>query len=267
MILKKVKKLFKLIISLKYKYLLYGSIVIVDHQSVLKIGRHVKIRSSKIVVKNGHELHISDKCVFKKCTVGAIAPNGKKCVARIGRENIFENVDLLIGNDVTIGNYNNFLNEIITAGGPLTIGDHNFLKCRLWQRFGGELVIGNYNSINQRSEVRADESVHIGSYNMISYDCNIWDTNTHNIYPSEVRRAIMEEHPDFIGIETERPVTAPVYIGDDCWIGRYATLMKGCRLGNRCVVGYHSFLFKANLSDDTMAYTSYEMKTKKIDTK
>lgn len=261
----KIKRIFALLASIKFKYLLQCSLVIVDKDSTLKIGRNVKIRSSKIVVKYGHSLSISDNCSIKRCKFGVIAPGDKKCVANIGQNNIFENIDLLVGNDVTIGNHNNFLNEIITAGGPLTIGDHNFLKCRLWQRFGGELVIGNYNSINQRSEIRADEFVHIGSYNMISYDCNIWDTNTHNIYPPKVRRAIMEEHPDFIGIETERPITSPVYIGDDCWIGRYATLMKGCRLGNGCIVAFHAFLFKAILPDGTMAYTSYEMKTKKID--
>lgn len=262
----KIRRLFRLLVCLRYKYLLSCSIVIVDKQSKLKVGRNVKIRSSKIVIKNGHILTISDNCTFKRCTIGAIATDEKKCVAKIGFDNVFENVELLIGNDVTIGNHNNFLNESITAGGPLNIGNHNFLKCRLWQRFGGNLVIGDYNSINQRSEIRADECVHIGSYNMISYDCNIWDTNTHNIYPPKVRRAIMEEHPDFIGIETERPITAPVYIGDDCWVGRFATLMKGCRLGNGCIVGFHAFLFNVTLPDNTMACTSYELKTKKIDT-
>lgn len=258
-----------MLVSIRYRYFLTGSLVIVDNESVLSTGKNVSIRNSKIVVKNGHEIHISDDCTIKDCVMGAIGKR-KKCHVDIGKHCSFEHVEMVIDDDITIGSDNHFADggeyspEIITIGGPLTIGKNNFLKCRIWLRFGGSLTIGDYNSINQRSEIRADECVSIGSYNMISYDCNIWDTNTHNIYPAEVRRSIMHQNPEFIGIEVEKPITKPVRIGNDCWIGRYATVMKGCNIGDGSIVAFHAFLSNKTIEPGNMVYTHNELIIKKI---
>lgn len=265
----KLFKVFRLLFAIKYRFLFRASLVIVDSKSKLVLGRHVKIAFSKVVVKNGNVIKFSDNCRVNHCVIGAINTE-RVCEIVIGSRCTFDKVQMQIEDNVHIGNDNHFSNgeefsyQLITVGGPLRIGNNNFLKCRIWQRFGGILVIGDYNSINQRTELRSDEKIEIGSYNMISYDCNIWDTNTHNIYAPEIRRKIMHDNPEFIGIEIEKPKTIPVYIGDDCWIGRYVTVMKGACIGNRCVVGYHSFLFKGTYDDDTMIYTSHETKTFKI---
>lgn len=265
-----IKKIVHLLLSIRYRYLLTGSLVIVDDSSVLRIGRKVRIRSSKIVVKYGHNMTISEGCIIRKSVIGAMQKDGKKCSVVIGEHCSFDNVQMLVLDDVRIGEDNHFSNgdeyspQFITIGGHLKIGKNNFLKCRIWLRFGGQLTIGDYNSINQRSEIRADENVTIGSYNMISYDCNIWDTNTHNIYPAEVRRDIMQRNPDFLGIEIEKPVTKPVYIGNDCWVGRYATIMKGCRIGDKCVVAFHAFLSNKTIEAGNMVYTYNKTITKKI---
>ncbi len=128
------------------------------------------------------------------------------------------------------------------AEGDVHIEDHNVIRADFWVRFGGMVHIGQYNCINERTELRCDESVMIGSFNMISYDCSIWDTNTHCQYDIEMRRDKTRMDFPIIGKETERPKTKPVVIGNDCWVGKYATLLKGTTLNNQVTVGVRTLV-------------------------
>lgn len=128
------------------------------------------------------------------------------------------------------------------TSGDVYIGDHNVIRADFWVRFGGQVHIGQYNCINERTEIRCDESVTIGSFNMISYDCSIWDTNTHCQYDIEKRRAKTIKDFPIIGKETERPKTKPIVIGDDCWVGKYATLLKGTTLNNQVTIGVRTLV-------------------------
>jgi acetyltransferase-like isoleucine patch superfamily enzyme len=130
------------------------------------------------------------------------------------------------------------LNPIISINqGKLHIGPYNAIKADLKIRFGGICTIGTYNSINEGTEIRCDQSVTIGDYNLISYECMIYDTNTHCIYPPEIRRERTRGDFPTIGIETEKPDTKKVLIGSDNWLGKRCVILKGCELGNQVVVG------------------------------
>jgi len=130
------------------------------------------------------------------------------------------------------------LNPIISINkGKLVIGPYNSIKADLKIRFGGICTIGTYNSINEETEIRCDQSVTIGDYNLISYECMIYDTNTHCIYPPEIRRERTNGDFPNIGSETERPGTKEVVIGNDNWLGKRCVILKGCILGNQVVVG------------------------------
>ena len=141
------------------------------------------------------------------------------------------------------------LSPIISINkGKLVIGPYNSIKADLKIRFGGVCTIGTYNAINEATEIRCDESVTIGDYNQISYECMIYDTNTHCIYPPEIRRARTKNDFPNIGSETERPGTKPVTIGNDNWLGKRCVILKGCVLGNQVVVGANAVA--ANISID-----------------
>jgi acetyltransferase-like isoleucine patch superfamily enzyme len=130
------------------------------------------------------------------------------------------------------------LNPIISINnGTLIIGAYNIIKADLKINFGGICSIGTYNSINEQTEIRCDESVTIGDYNMISYECMIFDTNTHCIYPSEIRRERTRADFPYIGTETEKPDTRAVIIGNDTWLGKRCVILKGCTLGNGVIMG------------------------------
>ena len=109
-------------------------------------------------------------------------------------------------------------------------------------RFGGNVEIGSYTNINSGSEIRSDESVIIGSYNQISYDVNIWDTNTHTIYKSEKGLKLRGNISLYFGYEIEKPLTSPIVVGDNCWIGERSSIMKGTQIGDNVIVGYNTML-------------------------
>lgn len=123
--------------------------------------------------------------------------------------------------------------------GTFTVGHHSqVLSDWVWVRFDGHLTIGDYTNINGGGQLRADEKVTIGDYCMISYNVNIWDTNTHAFYPTDKRRELTEKYWPYYGREIEKPQTVPVIIGSDVWIGQNVSILKGSDIGDAAIIGY-----------------------------
>lgn len=194
--------------------------------SSLKIGEGGKLTNVSIcIMEAGTHIEIGENCTLINCSIEPYRANVK-----IGNGNFVQTP------------IDSFPVRFRVHNAELTVGDYNSLSCGIWARFGGKIAIGNRNAINQRTEIRCDERVEIGDYNQISYDCVIWDTNTHVVHPAMERRQIVEKEYPCFGLETERPKTKPIKIGDDCWIGRGCSLLKGVQLGNRCIVAYNTTL-------------------------
>ena len=204
-------------------------------------------KSSIVRVKNNAQFSIEENVTIRNCNIWV----GENCELIIKGNAVLKNISLYI-NDGTvlisdhvriIGESKKKLSQYIINEGSITIGHHSKLLCnRVWIRFGGVLKIGCYTNINNGSEIRTDESVNIGDYCRISYYVKIWDTNTHNIYPALTRRELNRSHWPSFGIEYERPKTLPVLIGNDCWIGEEASILKGCTLEDEVIVGYQTIL-------------------------
>lgn len=207
---------------------LYNSKIYVAPGASLEIGESVKINNAIICVERG-------ECVIKeKCIIGNTNKNQKTC--------------------------------IIINDGSLFVDHHTKLSLeRIWIRFGGMLKIGCYTNVNYGSEIRSDESIIIGSYNQISYGVRIWDTNTHNIMNSYDRRKITESHYPYYGYETSKPVTAPICIGDDCWIGEKASILKGTQIGNEIIVGYNCLLTGQKIPNKSIVVSQSVLNIRSVD--
>jgi acetyltransferase-like isoleucine patch superfamily enzyme len=108
-----------------------------------------------------------------------------------------------IGKNVSIG----FGTKIICQNGLLTVGDNVFI--------GPGCIIVCRNSIN------------IGADTQISEYCTIRDQD-HSYECRPIRSAGYK--------------SAPVNIGNDCWIGAKSSILKGASVGNGAVIGAHSLV-------------------------
>lgn len=197
----------------------------ISNDSEFVVGNNVKITNTQILLKNQSKLIINDNVILKDYIINI--ENGE---CTIEKHNIIEKGNQPLPPSITIKN------------GKLFISNHNNINATFLIRFKGICNIGQYNSINENTEFRCDERISVGDFNMISYDCLIYDTNTHCIYKPEERRKLTKNDFPSIGVEKEKPKTKPILIGNDCWIGKRATILKGSTLENNTILGTNSVL-------------------------
>lgn len=167
---------------------------------------------------------------------------------------VIEEGEMIVGeNSILQQGNNSLIPSIYINKGIIDIGSHNNIKADFCVRFGGKCTIGQYNCLNELTEVRCDERIDIGDFNLISYECMIFDTNTHCIYLPEKRRELtIKDFPD-IGIEYEKPITKPVSIGNDCWVGKRSVILKGCEIGDESILSACCVVTK-NVPKNHLAY-------------
>lgn len=199
-----------------------------------------RVSKSKIYVYPGTSLIIGQNCNIRNAHISVT-----KGSCKIADNTIIDGATISIDN------------------GELIVGHHSKISCkRIWIRFGGVLTLGDYTNINDGSEIRCDERVTIGSFNQISYNVRIWDTNTHSILPAEERRRIAIAKFPYFGYEESRPKTSPVVIGNDCWIGENATILKGSQIEDECIVGFGTFIAGSNIPKRTTAVNKRQLFTR-----
>jgi acetyltransferase-like isoleucine patch superfamily enzyme len=197
----------------------------VSECSELIIGKNVNLLNSEIKLTNKSSLTIDDNVTLTNYNIN------------------IDNGTLTIGNNSMLEQGNQPMKPVITIlTGKLIIGNHNKIKSNILIKFEGNCTIGDYNSINEQTEIRCDEEISIGDFNMISYDCIIYDTNTHCIYEPKKRRSITKNDFPDIGAEQEKPMTKPIRIDNDCWIGKRAIVLKGSVLESNSILGTGSIL-------------------------
>jgi acetyltransferase-like isoleucine patch superfamily enzyme/SAM-dependent methyltransferase len=102
-----------------------------------------------------------------------------------------------------------------------------------------ELIIGDGTFIGRGTLISAHRQVRIGADVLVAENVSIHDNNHATSDPHvPIRRQ---------GFESE-----PLEIGDDCWIGAQAVLVKGAGLGRRCILGAGAVLTK-QFPDNTRA--------------
>jgi len=226
------------------------------------------LKSSYVRVLTGSVCRIDKTAVLSKCHI-IVSGKGSLTIEEGADLN---NVTMYIGNGlVHIGKHTIIGSrfhrvEINIREGEALIADHCRLSpLRVWCRFGGRLKINSYTNINDFSEIRCDEKIVIGCFNQISYNVRIWDTNTHTLIPKEQRRKVeICTFPSF-GLETTKPDTFPVFIGDDCWISEYAAIFKGVTIGSESIIGYGTFLTNKIIPKESLVINPKEVKIIKRD--
>ena len=223
----------------------------------LKSHSHIRVaKGGNCIIEQNVEIH--DCNIF-------IDTGGSICIKRgVKLKHVLiyiKDGDMTINENVIITGKDVYPSEYTINNGTINIGCNSRLMCKkIWVRYGGTLKIGSYTNINYGSEIRADERIVIGSYTRISYNVNIWDTNTHIQYHPDIRRKLIEKYwPDYV-IEPERPKTAPIVIGNDCWLGEQSTILKGTTLGDCVTVGYRTTIAGKDIAPNKTVVQNLEYK-------
>ena len=86
----------------------------------------------------------------------------------------------------------------------------------------GKLKIGKGTYMNRYCMISAQESISIGSHCMFGPSVKIFDNN---------HRFTRE-----FGVES-RLITAPISIGNNCWLASNVIVLKGAMIGDNCIIG------------------------------
>lgn len=103
---------------------------------------------------------------------------------------------------------------------------------------GGKIIIGDNTIINKNTIIRSMNLVKIGKYCDIASDCAIQDHNSRSLDYRERRKYMLTGKFD------EKVLNSPVIIGDDVWIGRRVTILKGVRVGNGAILATNAVVTK-----------------------
>lgn len=191
--------------------------------SKLLLGKKIRMRKNSIYLGDGASCEIGDSVELVNCRIYVLSGNVK------------------IGAHSIIGSYNNVETIIQIYDGVLSIGINCTLRgCSIMVRHGGICSVGEYTAINNGTEIRCEDTMSIGSFVMISYECLLFDTNTHQILPPTIRQFQTQKDFPNIGLEHAPCRTAPVVIGDNAWIGQRVAILKGVNVGVSAIIGLGS---------------------------
>jgi carbonic anhydrase/acetyltransferase-like protein (isoleucine patch superfamily) len=217
--------------------------------SKVKISKTVSLLNCNIKVGQYSELTIDDDVIF----MGELII-GENCRVNIGKNCRLSNISLNIKNNGELIMLSNcifdapekYRNSIDIDNGKMNLMENVCLQADVLVRFGGELRIDKFSSINYNSEIRCEERITIGEYCLMSYEVCIYDTNTHSVDWQERRERI-----PFRASEIKRPMTKPVFIGNDVWIGKGATILKGAEIGNKSIIGIRTIVPSGKYGDNS----------------
>lgn len=109
---------------------------------------------------------------------------------------------------------------------------------------GGKIEIGHNCYIGESTRIWSAESVFIGNDVLISHNCNIIDTNSHELDYNErsdsFKKMVKQGHPSYpVNIDT-----APIVIEDNAWLSYNVSVLKGVRIGKGAIVAAGSVVTK-----------------------
>jgi acetyltransferase-like isoleucine patch superfamily enzyme len=113
----------------------------------------------------------------------------------------------------------------------------------------GMIDIGDLVYIGDDVIISARERIRIGARTMIAHGVQIFDNDSHPLDPRD-------RHADYLNLIEGRPRThfipsAPVEIGEDCWMGANSIVLKGVTIGDRSVVAAGSVV-TADIGEDCL---------------
>lgn len=125
----------------------------------------------------------------------------------------------------------------------VVIGDHCWFRGRIIAQTNGRVLLKPYSQIGANTDIFSVNKVEIGSYTAIAPNVVICDNNNHPISPK--KRMEMRALPPGHDLKLwKHSVSAPIIIGENCWIGTNVRICKGVTIGDNSIVAACSVVTK-----------------------
>jgi acetyltransferase-like isoleucine patch superfamily enzyme len=107
----------------------------------------------------------------------------------------------------------------------------------------GQIVIGDNVYLGDDTLIASAAQVSIGAFTMLAHGVQVFDNNSHPLDATERER---DQQIAVGNIQGQRPAiaSAPIWIGENSWIGFNAIVLKGVRIGPRSIVAAGSVVTK-----------------------
>ena len=119
--------------------------------------------------------------------------------------------------------------------GNINIGERFFVRdfCRISVQFSGSLEIGDGVFFNNFSSINCIDKITIGDNSIFGESVKLYDHNHEYGF-----------NPDFF-VDKNNYKTAPIEIGENCWIGSNTVILKGVVIGDNTIVGAGCIIHKS----------------------
>lgn len=136
----------------------------------------------------------------------------------------------------------------------LRVGRNSHLDGRIVVRGGGFIGIGSYCSFRSATYLGSVARIDIGSNLVGAAGVFIVDNNNHPLDPGLRREMTLAPmgHPLWQWT-AEGVESAPIFIGDNVWLGRGCSVLKGARIGSGSIVALGAVVTKGGPENAILA--------------
>lgn len=125
----------------------------------------------------------------------------------------------------------------------VTLCDHSEMFGSIIVSKNGKVVMQEWSKLGGGSVIEAVNQVVIGKDTAIGVNVTIRDNNSHPISPN-YRRHMRHTSHDSIERSNTRSVSAPIFIGENVWIGECSRICKGVSIGDNSIIAAGSVVTK-----------------------
>lgn len=232
----------------------FFSFIEISAGSKLIIKNGMTLIKSRIRIKNS-SLELGDNAAIKKSIF--VISNSKGSIGRNMNVsditvNLMNNSDFKAGDYLLIDGGRHALSGFYSNSSSVSLGDNVNLYAKVICSKGVFKINDNV-FINEGTQIRCHHKIEMGSNIFISYECIIFDTNTHSLHHYDRREEIKKGFPNSTFQDDDlitKIKTAPISLSDDVWIGTRAIIFKGTSLGKAVIVGAASVVSGIDVPDE-----------------